>query len=78
MMTIFTAPGGFTVLATKAISTLLSLRGFEIFAEPITYPIVAVLAATGLGQIKFLNRALMTFDSKVRLDLSQAGGKPRC
>lgn len=57
--------GGFTVLCTKAISTLLSLRGFEIFAEPITYPIIALLAATGLGQIKFLNRALMTFDSKV-------------
>ncbi|KAG8891088.1 hypothetical protein FRB98_000097 [Tulasnella sp. 332] len=57
--------GGFTVLATKAISTLLSLRGLEIFAEKITYPIIAVLVATGLGQIKFLNRALMSFDSKV-------------
>ncbi|KAG9014983.1 hypothetical protein FRB94_007055 [Tulasnella sp. JGI-2019a] len=57
--------GGYTVLATKAISTLLSLRGLEIFAEPITYPILVVLAATGLGQIKYLNRALMSFDSKV-------------
>ncbi|KAH9482842.1 putative magnesium transporter NIPA1 [Psilocybe cubensis] len=57
--------GGFTVLSTKAISTLLTLRGFEIFREWITYPLIAVLMFTGIGQIRYLNRALMRFDSKV-------------
>ncbi|KAF8525359.1 magnesium transporter NIPA-domain-containing protein [Gautieria morchelliformis] len=57
--------GGFTVLATKAISTLLSLHWIEIFEDWITYPILGVLVFTGIGQIKYLNRALMKFDSKV-------------
>ncbi|KAI0068905.1 DUF803-domain-containing protein [Artomyces pyxidatus] len=57
--------GGFTVLATKGVSTLLTTRGFEMFKEWITYPIIAVLIGTGVGQIKYLNRALMRFDSKV-------------
>ena len=34
--------GGFTVLSTKAFSTLLTKEWFEIFTEWITYPIVAV------------------------------------
>ncbi|KAI0637919.1 DUF803-domain-containing protein [Trametes polyzona] len=57
--------GGFTVLSTKAISTLLTLEWFEIFKEWITYPVVAVLIITGVGQIRYLNRALMRFDSKL-------------
>ncbi len=34
--------GGFTVLSTKAFSTLLTMEWFEIFTEWITYPVVAV------------------------------------
>lgn len=57
--------GGFTVLSTKAISTLLTMQWIEMFASPITYPVILVLAVTGIGQIRYLNRALMRFDSKI-------------
>ncbi|KAG1820346.1 magnesium transporter NIPA-domain-containing protein [Suillus subaureus] len=57
--------GGFTVLATKAISTLLTEEWGKIFAEWITYPVLAVLIITGILQIWFLNRALKRFDSKI-------------
>ncbi|KAF9651280.1 DUF803-domain-containing protein, partial [Thelephora ganbajun] len=57
--------GGFTVLATKALSTLLTMEWIKIFTEWITYPIVAILLGTGIGQIRYLNRALMRFDSKI-------------
>ncbi|KAF8914083.1 magnesium transporter NIPA-domain-containing protein [Gymnopilus junonius] len=57
--------GGFTVLSTKALSTLLTLSWIEIFTFWITYPLLAVLIFTGVGQIRYLNRALMRFDSKV-------------
>jgi len=35
------------------------------FKEWMTYPVLAVLLGTGVGQIRYLNRALMRFDSKV-------------
>ncbi|KAG5733984.1 NIPA-like protein 2 [Termitomyces sp. T112] len=57
--------GGFTVLSTKAISTLLTLEWITMFSKWITYPILVVLIVTGVGQIRYLNRALMRFDSKV-------------
>ncbi|KAL0949639.1 hypothetical protein HGRIS_009683 [Hohenbuehelia grisea] len=57
--------GGFTVLSTKAVSTLLTLEGYHMFARWITYPVIIVLIGTGIGQIRYLNRALMNFDSKV-------------
>ncbi|KAA1466270.1 DUF803-domain-containing protein [Dentipellis sp. KUC8613] len=57
--------GGFTVLATKGVSTLLTMEWIDMFKEWITYPIIVVLIGTGVGQIKYLNRALMRFDSKV-------------
>lgn len=76
--------GGFTVLSTKALSTLLTMEWIKIFTEWITYPVIAVsclhhpahfascehrqfqiLLGTGIGQIRYLNRALMRFDSKV-------------
>ncbi len=37
--------GGFTVLSTKAISTLLTMEWFEIFTEWITYPVILVSLA---------------------------------
>ncbi|KAI0248708.1 magnesium transporter NIPA-domain-containing protein [Lactifluus subvellereus] len=57
--------GGFTVLSTKAISTLLTTRGFDMLKLWMTYPVLLVLVGTGVGQIRYLNRALMRFDSKV-------------
>ena len=36
------ATGGFTVLATKGVSTLLTMEYMDMFAEWITYPILAV------------------------------------
>ncbi|KAF9509487.1 hypothetical protein BS47DRAFT_1301379 [Hydnum rufescens UP504] len=57
--------GGYTVLSTKGISTLVSLEWIQIYRYWITYPILLVLIATGVGQIRYLNRALMKFDSKV-------------
>ncbi|KAJ3550619.1 hypothetical protein NMY22_g345 [Coprinellus aureogranulatus] len=56
--------GGFTVLSTKAISTLLTIHWLEMFTKWITYPLLLVLVSTGVGQIRYLNRALMRFDSK--------------
>ncbi|KAL5508027.1 hypothetical protein ACEPAH_5645 [Sanghuangporus vaninii] len=57
--------GGFTVLSTKAFSSLLAREWIALFKEWITYPVLAVLIGTGIGQIRYLNRALMKFDSKV-------------
>ena len=57
--------GAFTVLSTKAISSLLS-RGnpLDMFRYPITYPVIFVLIATAIAQITYLNRALQRFDSR--------------
>lgn len=57
--------GGFTVLSTKGLSSLLS-RGnpFDLIRYPITYGLVAILAGTAVAQITFLNRALQRFDSR--------------
>ena len=57
--------GGYTVLATKGLSTLLSLELIGMFKEWITYPLIIVLLGTGILQIRYLNRALMNFDSKI-------------
>ncbi|EEB94782.1 hypothetical protein MPER_06349 [Moniliophthora perniciosa FA553] len=56
---------GFTVLSTKAVSTLLTMRWSQVFNRFITYPVILVLVLTGVGQIRYLNRALMRFDSKL-------------
>ncbi|PWZ01560.1 DUF803-domain-containing protein [Testicularia cyperi] len=57
--------GGFTVLATKGISSLISGgRPLDALRYPITYCLVLVLAATAVIQITFLNRALQRFDSR--------------
>ncbi|KXN86366.1 NIPA-like protein 2 [Leucoagaricus sp. SymC.cos] len=56
--------GGFTVLSTKALSILITLEWYGVFTEWITYPLIITLLGTGVGQIKYLNRALMRFDGK--------------
>ncbi|THH03591.1 hypothetical protein EW145_g6156, partial [Phellinidium pouzarii] len=57
--------GGFTVLSTKAFSSLLTLEWVAVFKEWITYPTLAILIGTAIGQMRYLNRALMKFDSKI-------------
>ncbi|KAK0521674.1 hypothetical protein OC835_006811 [Tilletia horrida] len=58
--------GGFTVLSTKGISSMLSAgpSPFALFRYPITYALAFVLASTAVLQITFLNRALQRFDSR--------------
>ncbi|WWC92636.1 uncharacterized protein L201_007595 [Kwoniella dendrophila CBS 6074] len=56
--------GGYTVLATKALSSLLSNNFFDSFNFTITWFLVAVVILTSLGQVRWLNRALMRFQSK--------------
>lgn len=57
--------GGYTVMATKALSSLLGAVFLKAFAYPIAWVAVFVLVATSVLQIKYLNRALMRFESKV-------------
>nr|ODO04224.1 hypothetical protein L204_00580 [Cryptococcus depauperatus CBS 7855] len=56
--------GGYTVLATKALSSLLSQNLLGAWREGVTWGCAAVVAGTSLGQVKWLNRALMRFQSK--------------
>ncbi|GAB5587703.1 hypothetical protein Unana1_02603 [Umbelopsis nana] len=55
--------GGYTVLATKSISSLLSMSFTKMFTFPVSYLLVFVLVFTAVIQIKYLNRALQRFDS---------------
>jgi len=59
--------GGYTVLSTKALSSLLSTIFVSVFKKPIGWILVAVLAGTSIMQVKYLNRALIRFESKVSL-----------
>ncbi|KAG0057565.1 hypothetical protein BGZ83_008147 [Gryganskiella cystojenkinii] len=55
--------GGYTVLATKGVSSLLSLSFYKMFTYPIAYLLVFVLVTTAVLQIKYLNKSLQRFDS---------------
>ena len=55
--------GAYTVLCTKAISSLLSTCSYCAFTYPITYPLAAILALTAVLQVKYVNRALRFFDA---------------
>ncbi|KAF9437184.1 hypothetical protein BGZ76_001698 [Entomortierella beljakovae] len=55
--------GGYTVLATKGVSSLVSLSFYKMFTYPIAYLLVFVLVLTAVLQIKFLNKSLQRFDS---------------
>ena len=58
--------GGFTVLSTKALSSLLSTIFLKLFKKPIGWILLVVLVGTSVLQVKYLNRALMRFESKVK------------
>lgn len=55
--------GGYTALSTKGIASLLSYTLWRALTFPITYLLVAILVATAILQIKYVNRALQRFDS---------------
>ncbi|CUS10058.1 unnamed protein product [Tuber aestivum] len=55
--------GGYTVLSTKGISSLLSSYFYRIFTYGIAYPFAIVLVTTAILQVKYVNRALQRFDS---------------
>ncbi|KAH0610114.1 uncharacterized protein H6S33_012660 [Morchella sextelata] len=55
--------GGYTVLSTKGISSLLSSSFYHIFTYPIAYLFTTILLLTAVLQIKYVNRALQRFDS---------------
>lgn len=56
--------GGFTVLSTKALSSLLNQMFLACFKYPVSWLVTAVLVITAVTQVIFLNRALQRFDSK--------------
>ncbi|CEG77030.1 hypothetical protein RMATCC62417_11846 [Rhizopus microsporus] len=55
--------GGYTVLSTKSVASLLSLTLFKMFTYPVSYFLILVLVVTAILQIKYLNKALQRFDS---------------
>ena len=55
--------GAYTALSTKGVSSLLSASLYKAFAFPIFYFLVLVLVGSALMQIRFLNRALQSYDS---------------
>ncbi|KAI8367607.1 magnesium transporter NIPA-domain-containing protein [Radiomyces spectabilis] len=55
--------GGYTVICTKSLASLLSMTLFKMFAYPVSYVLIIVLVATAILQIKYLNKALQRFDS---------------
>ncbi|CAO1615708.1 unnamed protein product [Parajaminaea phylloscopi] len=61
--------GGFTVLSTKGISSLLSQATgrhdlIDLLKSPLSYILIVILVSTALVQIAFLNRALQRFDAR--------------
>jgi len=55
--------GGYTALSTKGVASLLSDTLWRALTFPITYLLVAILVATAVMQIRYVNRALQRFDS---------------
>ncbi|UNI16297.1 hypothetical protein JDV02_002740 [Purpureocillium takamizusanense] len=55
--------GGYTALATKGVSSMLSSTLWRAFATPVTYVLVLILLVTAVMQIRYVNKALQRFDS---------------
>ena len=55
--------GGYTALSTKGVASLLSVSYFDAFTYPIFYPLLLILISSAVMQIRYLNRALQTFNS---------------
>ena len=55
--------GGYTVLTTKGVSSMLSSTLFKAFTTPVTYGLLLVLLGTAVMQVRYVNKALQRFDS---------------
>ncbi|KAI9147947.1 putative magnesium transporter NIPA7 [Paramyrothecium foliicola] len=55
--------GGYTALATKGVSSMLSSTLWRAFTTPVTYALIVILLATAIMQIRYVNKALQRFDS---------------
>lgn len=55
--------GGYTVLSTKGVASLLSASLYRAFTYPIMYVLVLILVGSAIMQIRYLNRGLQNFDS---------------
>ncbi|KAL1872775.1 hypothetical protein VTK73DRAFT_1325 [Phialemonium thermophilum] len=55
--------GGYTALATKGVSSMLSSTLLGAFTTPVTYALVLVLLSTAVMQVRYLNKALQRFES---------------
>lgn len=56
--------GGFTVLATKAVSSFVVHARSALVREPLVYLLLAVLLSTAILQLVYLNQALQRFESR--------------
>ncbi|KAM3444344.1 hypothetical protein NHJ13734_001461 [Beauveria thailandica] len=57
------ASSGYTALATKGVSSMLSSTLWRAFTAPLTYLLLFVLLGTAVMQIRYVNKALQRFDS---------------
>ncbi|KAI7861793.1 magnesium transporter NIPA-domain-containing protein [Spinellus fusiger] len=55
--------GGYTVLCTKSVASLLSLTLLNMFGYTVSYVLIITLVVTAVVQVKYLNRALQRFES---------------
>ncbi|KAK4250518.1 putative magnesium transporter NIPA7 [Corynascus novoguineensis] len=55
--------GGYTVLSTKGVSSMLSATLFRAFTTPVTYVLAFILLSTAIMQVRYVNKALQRFDS---------------
>ncbi|SPN98343.1 uncharacterized protein DNG_01390 [Cephalotrichum gorgonifer] len=57
--------GGYTALATKGVSSMISATLWRAFTTPVTYALILILLATAIMQIRYVNKALQRSDSTV-------------
>lgn len=55
--------GGYTALATKGVSSMLSSTLWRAFTTPVTYILILILLLTAIMQIRYVNKSLQRFDS---------------
>lgn len=55
--------GGYTALATKGVSSMLSSTLWRAFTTPVTYALIFIILVTAIMQIRYVNKALQRFDS---------------
>lgn len=58
-----TVVGGYTALATKGVSSMLSSTLWRAFTTPVTYVLIFILLFTAIMQVRYVNKALQRFDS---------------